>query len=374
MTRLELLKTVYTPQQIRDAWIHMGQQVVNTWTKTYTKNSLFRVQQNNVQLTGYLVFCTEDFVDQSFDWSQWTVEDFSKGTIINTDGITHPYLYVVLTQDQFTLLNNVDFDPSFVPFKEADLDDSIEISDFELNLILRDVGVPFISINELEYNRKNIIDLCVYPAVMEYFKWFPIITCQNYVVSSTKFEIPIPDWAFTAQRAFITPGYPASSSYGNPFSYFVNEFYYSIGPYGGFPPISGVSGRRQRFRDPQALSTYILEKAVRRGAANMATRMRIKISHVQKKIIGYSSVSGLLEVEWSSFSRKWDDIPFNRQNEVRKLATAYTLRTLGMLRGQLKTDIPGIVDYNQFITRADTLETDVISLWKASTKPVIIRS
>jgi hypothetical protein len=372
MTRLELLYS-YTLAQRRDAWISMGQQEVDTFTKTYTRNSLVRVMPAAIPLNGCIVFVDEDFVDNTFSWSDWTLDNASTGTIINTSLIIHPHLHVILTSAQYQSLTLIDFDPTFIPFSETALSDAITIDDDELNRILIEAGVPFIDLSELEYSKEAILKNMIYPAVQEYFKWFPIITMGLYGCADTNFDIPIPEGAFTAVRAYINPGYPISNVQGNPLIRYFDEVLMSISPRGAFSTPNLNSSRRQGFVDTQSYATYILERAARQGIINYGTRTRLRFFIQQGRVKGYTTKRGVLEIEWGSMSNKWSDIPFNRQSEARELAKAYVLRAFAMLRMQAKSDLPGIIDYSQFLTRADDLEKKVIDLWQASTKSVTIR-
>jgi len=372
MTRLDLLYS-YTLAQRRDAWISMGQQEVDTFTKTYTRNSLVRVMPAGVPLNGCIVFVSNDFVDETFSWADWTLDNATTGTIINSSLIINPHLHVVVTADQYQDLLSTDFDPSFIPFSEESLTDAVVIDDDDFTKILIEAGVPFINIEELEFTREQILQNMILPAVQEYFKWFPIITVGRYGLSDTNFSIPIPNYAFTAVRAYVNPGYPISNVQGNPLIRYFDEVLMSISPRGAFSTPNLNSSRRQGFVDTQSYATYILERAARQGIINYGSRTRIRIYIQEGKVVGYSTKRGVLEIEWGSMSNKWEDIPFNRRFEVRDLCKANVLRAFAMLRMQAKSDLPGIIDYSQFLTRADILEQKTIELWQVSTKAAIVR-
>lgn len=373
MTKLEALLS-YTLQQRRDTWVALGSAVFDSYSKVFTQGTVFQVNVAGVALDNAILYVDESFTDETFDWSVWSVSDLEKGTIKDANSIIHPYVYILLTGPQVSDLSAVPVDPAFIPFDDIDLDEPVIISERDLNLILTNTGVPFINLEELEYNRNQILELMVLPAVLEYFKWHPIIDVQSFPVRPARFEIPIPSTAFTAERAYLLPGYPSTSKGGNPLSFYFNEMYYAMNSTGTFTIPTHGPRKRHGFADTDALSTRILDRAVRKGAANIASRTRIRVEHVGKKIVGYSTAAGMLEVEWASFSNKWEYIPFNRQSEVRELATSYALRNLAMLRSQARTDIPGTLDYQGFLDRANQLEEKIITLWQSTTKPVIIRS
>jgi hypothetical protein len=363
----------YTLAERRDTWISMGQMGVDTWTKVYTQNSVFRVQATGVPLVGAILFCSADFTDTAFNWADWSLYDATTGTIINTAGILHQYLFCVLTQAQFTDLNQTDFDPTFIPFQDETQDDAVIITEEDLNTILIELGVPFINLSELEYSRADILKYSIAPALKEYFKWYPIITLESHPLTTYTFEIPLPDYAYTAHRVYVNPGYPMNQI-NNPVHRYFDEVLLAASTRGAFANPSINYRRKQGFVDQGSFSTYILEKAVRQGAINYGARMRIKYSTQNRLLKGYCNKLGMLEIEWASRSNEWVDIPENKQNEVRDLAKAYTLRNFAMLRMQAKSDIPGTIDYQQFLTRATELETKVIQRWEESAKVTLIRS
>jgi hypothetical protein len=379
LPRLQILQG-YSNANIRDTWVSMGQQEVNDATRTYTRYSVFRIVQPTpvTPLNGAIIFCDADYlVATTFQWENMVLADATNtnvtGQIMDqTTFIIDPHFTLVLTQTDFQAIVPP-YDPTFVPFTEATVNDLVAISDTDLNQILIEAGVPFIALSELEYTRDQIINYMIYPAVKEYYKWFPILTIGRYPLGDTNFNIPIPSFAFTAVRAYVNPGYPISNVQGNPLIRYFDEVLMSISPRGAFATPNLNSSRRQGFVDTQSYATYILERAARQGIINYGTRTRIRIYIQQGFVIGYSTKRGVLEVEWGSMSNQWTDIPFNRQFEVRDLCKAFILRAFAMLRMQGKSDMPGTIDYNGFLTRADALEEKIITIWRESTKAVAVR-
>jgi hypothetical protein len=374
LPRLQILMS-YSNANIRDTWVSMGQLEVNDSTRTYTRYSVFRVVQPTpvTPLNGYILFCDADYlVLPSFQWENMVVASTTGQIMDKTTLIIDPHFNVVLTQAQFQAIVP-SYDATFVPFTEATANDLVAISDVDLNMLLSDIGVPFINIPELEFTRDQIINTMIYPALRIYYKWFPIIVMGRYPLADTNFNIPIPSYAFTAQRAYINPGYPISNIQGNPLIRYFDEVLMSISPRGAFSTPNLNSSRRQGFVDTQSYSTYILERAARQGIINYGTRTRVRIYIQQGMVIGYTTKRGVLEIEWGMMSNQWTDIPFNRQDEVRDLAKAYVLRAFAMLRMQSKSDIPGTINYQEFLTRADKLEERTIELWQSAAKPAVIR-
>ena len=366
----------YQPNQVRDTWIAMGQAEVENTSRVYIRNSVFRLVQPTptTALNGCIFFCDADVtVPSTFMWENMQLSNPVTGDIMDTTtSIVDPHIHLVLTQAQFQAIT-VDYDPTFIPFQEPNSKSLVTISDDDLNMILIDLGVPFINLEELEFTRDEITNYMILPAMREFFKFYPIITVGYYPLADNNFQIAIPNWAFTAGRAYINPGYPLSNVQGNPLARYFDEVLMSISPRGAFSTPNLNSSRRQGFVDTQSYATYILERAARQGIINYGTRTRIRIFIQQGYLKGYSTKRGILEVEWNSMSNDWGNIPFNRQTEVRDLAKAYVLRAFGMLRSQAKSDVPGTLDYTSFIERSKELEEFIITTWRESTKATLVR-
>jgi len=379
MTKLDLLFT-YTLAQRRDSWIQMGQaESVNT-QKSFTNGTFLRVVEPGVPLNGAVIYVNEDFTDTGFSWNNYYVSNLATGTIQSAN-IISPYLYIILTQAQFQSITDP-FNPAWIPFTELenqnDITSTITITTDELNMIFSEAGVPFIKFEELEFTQEEFLDNVVRPCLYEYYKWFPIITIGKYPMTTQGFEIPFPDpvgahTTFGVHRAYVNPGYPISMDKGNPISRYFDEVILSTSSQGSFANPAINWKKKQGYANTGSFSTFIMERAVRQGVINYGARTRVRTDIQNGKVIGYANKMGLLEIEWATLSTDWDDIPFNRRSEARELATAKVLRTLAMLRSQVKTTDMGTIDYSGFLARADKLEEKVIALWQAASKVIIIR-
>lgn len=383
--RLETLLG-YTPARRRDSWQTMGSSTVDFGNKVFNRNSIFRLVNttlNPCPLSGYFFFVadTDIRLTSSFTWSnmQMALDDqgLPDSTIIDSvTGIINPNIYWIMSPAEFSAITDP-YDPTFIPFYEeqgmaVDPNSKVIIDEDELNLILVDLGVPFIKIDELEYSREEILNNMILPALKEYYRWFPITTRMVYPMSQTFFDIDIPEWAVSCVSAYVNPIFLSNATASNPFTYF-NEL-----AYGGFPgsmsPIPNINSRQRRgFPDTTAMSTLVLERAVRQSVVNYGKRQRVAVHWQQGKVTGYANTVGTLEITWGSYSNQWQDIPFNRQPIVRKLARAYTLKAFGMLRSQANSDIPGTVNYEDFKVEGQRLEDEVMQWFSDTTKGTLVR-
>jgi hypothetical protein len=119
------------------------------------------------------------------------------------------------------------------------------------------------------------------------------------------------------------------------------------------------------------------DRAVRQGITNYAQRISFrtqKDANGVKRVTGYSLKTGLLIIDWAHESNKWEDVDYRQLNDVRNLAAARVLRAIGSLRSQARSDLPGNIDFNSFLNRADKLEEEIINKWMEHTKAVAIRA
>ena len=372
--RLEVLLT-YTSAQIRDTWMQMGSQEISNLSRVYTRNTVFRIVEATSPLNGCIFFCDADYtISPTFTWTNMLVADITSGTIIdNTTYIIDPHFFIVLTQAAFLAIT-APYNASWVPFQETNTNSKVIIDDDDINRILIDIGVPFINLKELEFSRDDICNYMIWPAMQVFYKWFPIETIGSYALPDANFKIAIPNWAMYPIKAMLNPGYPVGPVPNNPLYRYFDEVLMSISPRGAFSTPNINSSRRQGFVDTMSFSTYILERAARQGIINYGTRQRIRFYVQQGYVTGYTTRRGVLEITWGSMSNYWSDIPYNRQDEVRDLAKAYALRAFAMLRSQAKSDIPGTINYEHFMSRADILEQRTIELFQMAAKAAIVRA
>jgi hypothetical protein len=310
------------------------------------------------------------------DWENVIVEDAEQGYFSFIDGVITPYFRLLLTADELAAITTA-LDPTFIPYNET-VAASVNIPEDELELIMVEAGLPFLTWAEIEFPRNKVIDLMVKPAMQEYFKYFPINKTTTLQVATTlgnEFRVELPEGAYGVTRAFIVQGgYADAGPIGG------NPLYWAAGGNGngsglGSPGPSGQGSRLPGYANLNAFTTMALDRAARQGIINYITRVHFQIKRVgnKKYAVGNANKVGLVEIHWAMASNDWQDIEYARQPEVRKLATAKVLRALGMLRSQVKEDIPGQVDYSGFITRAKELEDEVLEFWRSIPRTIAIR-
>lgn len=382
MTKLELLQS-YTSVQKRDTWSNTGASVLSITDRYINQEFLFRLNSPTSPLNGAIFFNSNIegyMLPSAFNWDNFNLNNPSDNTgmiIDTTNSIINPFLRVVLTEPEFTALIPTPVDTSWIPYTEPALDLPVQISDIELNKVLIDIGVPFISIDELEYNKEQILSLMIQPAMDTYFRYFPIARTYTFGMFNPQFEIPMPEGSVSVLSAATIPGLQGTGQptqgYISPMYFWMDEVVLNVSS--ASPLGYSANGRVKRgFKPNQDMSVLIMERAVRSGMTNYMRRKRIK-TYIENRIVkGFCTERATLEIVFGYSSTNWEDIPVNMQPQVRDLAKAYVLRAFGQLRMQARSDIAGTLNYQDFLTRADKLEQETIELWKNSTKSVVIRS
>lgn len=367
MTKLEILRG-YTARRVRDSWAAMGSQLATPGTTIYIKDLLYRVTDPASALNGFVVYCAQEFsaaLSGPINWQLATLEDYNYGEISFASGIISPNFIVLLTAAEFDEIVDP-VDSTFIPYKEEELNTStVVISDIEYKTIMTDLGAPFIRDDELEYTRQEIADFMLKPALEEYFKWFPKVLIVNYpITTSNVIEQEFPTGAYEVVHVGVTQGITNGSS--NILLRYFDEVVWTAQS----PMLGHVGGRKAPRSLGQDFGSMMMDRAVRQGMINYGTRVHHDVYRKDGKryLRAYSNKMGTMQVHYAMHTLDWEDVEYARRPELRELARAYILRAFGSLRSQAKADIPGAVDYSEWIRRAEDLQTKVISEWKQLVK------
>lgn len=373
-------------REIYDTWVSLGSLRVDNKTKIYNKDSIFRIDTEGT-LKNAIVYCNYSYTTdpnvgfEKIDWSNGEIDSINN-KVYFYQGVASPNFTVILTPSEYETIDvTVETNENFMPFKNCEIKtSSISISDEEYHIIAAELGIPFLREEELEYNRSTIIDICIKPAVDQFYSYFPKIIDEPCGFKSANAEYEIEYHNFPENpTAFAYKGLPymtigaggvaASSSFGaGAFNFLRTEFMAGgmMGGTNGFgggirysKPVPGFSGAQDY------TNTMLLNRALGQGYLNAFRREyeRDIYKNGKKYIKGYTSIGGHLNIHWLCMDTVYEHIDYWMLPEVRKLCTAYALRNLGMLRSLIKPGDNSTVDYSLYTSRADALEQKVLDNW-----------
>jgi len=362
MTKLEILRS-YSNREVRDSWAALGSQEATLTTRIYLRDQIYLINEITSALNGCLVYCSQEFQQAyagAVAWQNATLIDYNYGEISFQDSIISPNFVLLLTAEEVTAVTEP-IDTTFIPYKQAAItSNTVSIPDDELEIILTDIGAPFINVDELEYNQQTIINTMIRPALEEYFKWFPKVLAMSYpMTTSNVVEYEFPTGAYDVVHVAVTQGIQNGAS--NILLRYFDEVVWSAQS----PMLGHVGGRKAPRSLGQDWGSMMMDRAARQGMINYGTRVHHSvISHDGKKYVSaYCNKMGSLQIHYAMHTLDWNDVEYARKPELRELARANILRAFGSLRSQAKADIPGAVDYSEWIRRADEITTKVRDGW-----------
>lgn len=329
-------------------------------------------------LIGSLVYVLSDYSAAKnnglVNWDSLNYNDIDSSLVSMVGGVISPHFRVLLTADEMKSLEELPIDEDLIPFlnETKSVTGDFKIPDYELELILGELGVPFITIDELEYTRDTLVKNCVVPAINDYYTYFPIIKEEAFgsVGSNQEFKVEYPKDAYAAV-AFFTQGTGASLESVGPFGFYAQAALSGAGYTGKFG--NGLRYNKQvpGFVGLDNNSSYLMNRAAQQGYINYHKREKILHRFVDEETgkvyaKGFSTIGGMVNIKWLCWSNDWNDIRFIDIGDVRALATSYALRNIGMLRAQVKSDAPNNIDFSLFNTRSSELRERVMKKWEQS--------
>ena len=236
----------------------------------------------------------------------------------------------------------------------------INVSDY--NRILSAVGFPTVAESDLELTKADILQYVVEPCVRQYYSWFPIQNIQSYMISASEFQFPFPDEnTFGVVDIRLNP---YNTDYARSSSPFLNAINYHQGEVRKY-------GTRYDYGMTEA---NISKRAWDIAQASYLRATRYEVDQNNKIVRGYSNDIGELIITWAEMSDNFNNIPWNRKEEVINLCQSALLRYLVIIRDQVTTDVGGTEFNTQVLSdRADSLEEKVMNKWKALSKVVVLR-
>jgi len=236
------------------------------------------------------------------------------------------------------------------------------ISDSDYQEILSEIGFPVVSLETLEFSKEHIEDNFIFPAMREYFTWFPLKAVESVHISGN-FSLDFPDeFTYGVVDARIATGMAGVRSD----SPFLNEVL--------IKQRTGSMGMYGTPYDYGMMDASYMERSYKQAQMNYQRVKRLDIDENNRVVTGYSNITGELVITWAKFSDDFSSVPFRRKTEVINLAKSNVLRGFAMLRGQFNSDINVEFNADVFERRAEDLYEKTMNKWKRLTKVAISRN
>lgn len=385
MTKLEIIRDLYTSVQKRDTWYVMGQNTITDITRFFSADILYFCNTGSDVIKGSLVFCNKEYIGK-LNWDNASIIDSVTGEISFGNDIVSSRFFLVLDKAHLDNINDpsspnyVAPDETFIPFQaQYERTDVVQISDDDYDeIVSMAIGGVFIPDEEFEYTREDITRLAIAPALREFFKWCPHTRPQEFPCTSNVQNVIMPEDAYCVVGLSLQQFGPASSTIGNPILWSL-----LASPYLG-TNAGTLTGQYMGNAAPKTAisngNTLLLARAAQQGFINYQRRMHYEGPYdddSQGTVTGtpnaryitvYCNTLGAFNVWWGIKTSNFNDVEFAQKNNAIKLCSAKVKQLFGQLRRQSKTGIPGQVDYSYLVAEGKEEEKAIIDELKTLVK------
>lgn len=337
------------------SWSFLGEQKADANTRMYKSGNVYLINEATSKFNNCLFYCEADHIGK-IDWAKVkNLDEVNQTTIVN--GITSSCFTFFPTPVDLTnlemLLNEAET-TGYTPFSkyDADVSKNIIIDQDTYMQIMQVVGMPFVKQREIEYNKRAILKLAVEPALRMYYTYFPLI--QEQVIPSRAggdFRIKYPEKPYPAYKAIAwvtSPGVARGalnglsplSALGTEVSLFTRSTSGSRFSQGLHynKPVPGFTGEANGNSAYSNMATVI---PLSNTLKNMMRREKLSKIHVPGEglyAVGYSTLTGYLNIKWLCWSRDFNDVEFEDWPQVIQLCQSHVKKSIGSIRALLRAD------------------------------------
>jgi hypothetical protein len=232
--------------------------------------------------------------------------------------------------------------------------------------ITASLGTPILDLAEdLLIDEKMIKELFIRPAMQLYFTYWPKLLKKDYPITQ-EVQIPFPnDNVYGIVQARVALMQNANTWSRSPFlNEVLRKQVSSYGSYGVQP------GTR---RDPYITAgTLIKEQTEALSYISLRKAGTFTVNYDERKLEGYSNVSGILVISWAQYFWDWDKIRFEHTEDVIECCKMYALRYVGGIRNQSDPNTGVTMDGTSFLEEASRLEEKIINVKWEGRVPVVV--
>jgi len=243
------------------------------------------------------------------------------------------------------------------------------IEDIWLRQVKKVLAFP--DVKNLLLDDAQIIEFCVFPAMLRYFERFP--KEETYVCPiNGELSLPYPDeYTFGALDIRAVDVGQVSPGAGGTFWDIIA---YQLMGTGNVIKGTGAYGKRG-YNPSNTLEQRQMEMQRARSYQNTFVTIKAKDYPSLKKITAYTSVSSLLNVTWAKYSLNFDDVLFQFRNDVIGLSQANLLLHLADTSGIMSdTNLETTINADALKTRATEIQEKVEEKWLAYPTVLVIHS
>jgi len=248
---------------------------------------------------------------------------------------------------------------------------NVVIEDKLKNRILTAIGYPVISLTDFgnEFTDEVFKDLVLVPSLELYYTYYPdIIPYQENVSSGSKFEINFPnEKVYNAINVRLNTVTTTNSSNltGNAFvdnsNLLNNKGYGNLRKYGtrnsyGFETANYTEYQKNLYQ------------------ANQVKDVNYDIDIKEKIITGYSTINGILSIDFVAFNNDFSYIPHIHLQEVIELCQAELQILLGNLYSLQESDLPNQLDGDELLDKGNTKKEEILDVWREAGKGILRRN
>jgi len=243
---------------------------------------------------------------------------------------------------------------------------NIIINESDFKRIKSKIGYPLLDKVILEDS--DLKELCIKPALEEYFRWFP--KTDRYQTSvNGEFEVPFPDvYTFSTLDVRMTNSLAniTGSLTGNRIAdILVGNQYSKTTTYGG------AYGTRYNFNGSDRARE--MDITLRNMKISRRENQRAVVDLANRKVVGYAGAATKLSIIWAKFSYNFSEIRFERKEEAIELSQAFVLNHIADVFGMIKNNNLDIdVNVDTMRAQAEKLRENVIAKWTEFTKVIVM--
>lgn len=241
-------------------------------------------------------------------------------------------------------------------------DDPIVIDPAEISIATRDLDLiksvlAWPCTENVLLSDEQIKQVILYPAMMEYFTKFPLITRDQFAISN-RLEIPFPDrYTYGVMDCRVVGKFAQTGGRAPAFWNMVLFNKYA-------PFASGTYSSKFRGYNPNGLKQQTWAYRQVFDTYGNAGTFHYEIDKVNRSVIVDANSSGFVEVQWAKWSNNFEDVEYPRRIEVINLAQSNLLQhTVDALQISQETSSEVQLGIAEMQTRATELRERVMQKW-----------